>query len=248
MQIGPRLRVGGTLGHIGQQAKLGLGKIEQTAAPALGMIPGIGPLLAAGVAAHGRVLDTSHGSVGLGDIAGAGIKGGAMGALAGGLSHLPGIASHIPGVSSVEGWLGGGAGAGAAGAAGQAAGGAAGGSLNDISNAAVGSIGQAPSAGGGFLSSAARWLTGNGGKNALGLAEGVNAAMMGRKANQLQNRALGTAQQAYAERAPLRQAGMQGMLHPQTPSLTPLADPGNPYAKQIPPMLPQTPGVSPMGR
>ena len=208
---------------MGQQAKIGLGKLEEHAAPALGLVPGIGPLLAAGIAAHGRTLDTTHGSVGLGDIAKAGIGGGAgglaVGGIAGALGHVPGLsglASHIPGMGSAAGSVGG-----AASAAAPAAAGAAG-----------AAAGAAPAASGGFLGSLGSFL-GSHGMTALELAQGANAAVQGQKANSLANKALHSSEQAYQDRAPLRQAGISGMLHPQVPGLSALNRSGpNPYAQQ----------------
>jgi hypothetical protein len=53
MQIGPRLRIGGTLGHIGQELKQGAGTVARFAAP----IVSLGnPLLGAGIAAAGGAL------------------------------------------------------------------------------------------------------------------------------------------------------------------------------------------------
>lgn len=73
----------------------------------------------------------------------------------------------------------------------------------------------------GLVHKAGSWLGGNGGKNALGLAQGVNATLQQHKASELAKKALGSAEGAYNERAPLRQMGVQGLLNSQV---------GNPYA------------------
>lgn len=77
IQIGPRIRVGGTIGHIGQQIKLGVGKLAHNPLvdAGLSLIPGVGPLAAAAIAATGRALDTSGGGVGVGDILKSGVEG-----------------------------------------------------------------------------------------------------------------------------------------------------------------------------
>lgn len=115
MQIGPRIRVGGTLGKIGQAAKVGLGKLDKAAAPFVAMIPGVGQIAAPIMNMAGTVLDTSHGGVSLGDLGRAGIQSAGMygaGKLLGGtISHIPGVStlgakiSEIPGVSALGGAL-----------------------------------------------------------------------------------------------------------------------------------------------
>lgn len=86
---------------------------------------------------------------------------------------------------------------------------------------------------GGLVGKAGDFLKGNNGKNALGVLQGLNAAMQQKKANDLANSALRGAEGMYAERAPLRAAGMRGLLNPQAPDLAPLRSTiytGNPYA------------------
>ena len=89
---------------------------------------------------------------------------------------------------------------------------------------------------GNALGSVGSLLTGNGGINALGAAEGVNAAMQQRQANNYAKSALGGVQQSYNERAPLRTAGIQGLLNPQTPSIQGLSSIAgrNPFASGAP--------------
>jgi hypothetical protein len=66
---------------------------------------------------------------------------------------------------------------------------------------------------GGLLKSAGGFLTGNGGKNALGLAQGVQSILDQKKAGQYANDALGAAQNTYNQGAGLREAGLQGLIH-----------------------------------
>lgn len=71
MQIGPRIRVGGTLGKIGQEAKIGAGKVlsNKYVDAGLALIPGVGPGISAAANAAGHVLDTSNGGIHtLGDV------------------------------------------------------------------------------------------------------------------------------------------------------------------------------------
>ena len=73
-QIGPRIRVGGTLGKIGQNAKIGLGKLEKSVAPLAMFVPGVGPALAAGLEASGNIMDTSNGGLHLNNLPGVALK------------------------------------------------------------------------------------------------------------------------------------------------------------------------------
>jgi hypothetical protein len=74
----------------------------------------------------------------------------------------------------------------------------------------------------GLLKSAGGFLTGNGGKNALLVAQGINAALQQKKSNELANQALHTAEDRYNAQAPLRAMGLSGLTRP---------DVGNPYAR-----------------
>lgn len=124
--------------------------------------------------------------------------GGAIGAAGSALSH-------IPGAQSVESILGGGAGAAG---------------VSAIPDEAFGS---AANGGGvsGLIGKAGDFLTGNGGKNALGVAQGVSSVLDQQKANNYAKDALGTVEGSYAQRAPLRAQGIQQLLASQQ---------GNPYA------------------
>lgn len=80
-----------------------------------------------------------------------------------------------------------------------------------------------------------KFLTGNNGLNALGTAQGVNAALLNQKAIQYAKDAEGTAMSAWNKNAPLRDAGRAGMLAPKpsvdTSFLPGIRRAGNPFAK-----------------
>jgi predicted phage tail protein len=114
-QIGPKIRIGGTVGKIGQSVKEGVGKVAKVAAlPVSFFNPAIGAALAAG----GKALDTTDGGSSLGDLALAGAKTYGMGKVAGPLvraipgmgsigDKLGGLAKALPGVGSIMGSGGG---------------------------------------------------------------------------------------------------------------------------------------------
>lgn len=64
-------------------------------------------------------------------------------------------------------------------------------------------------------------------------AQTLNAANLGKKSNQYAQNASNLANQSYAERAGLRSAGIEGLLHPTAPDTTALAGirSSNPYAR-----------------
>lgn len=66
MQIGPRIRVGGTLGKIGQQAKIGVGKLAQPIGQAVSLV---NPALGTAISTAGDVLDTTDGKFSVGKAA-----------------------------------------------------------------------------------------------------------------------------------------------------------------------------------
>lgn len=84
----------------------------------------------------------------------------------------------------------------------------------------------------------ASFVTGNGGLNALGIAQGVNAAVLGKQATDYGKQGLTAVQDSYNQRAPLRVAGLQGMLNPQTNDLSALTAHSGPYGKGLPPIRP----------
>lgn len=90
-QIGPRIRIGGTVGKVGQNVKIAAGKAltNPIVDGALTLIPGVGPAFAAAAGAAGQALDTSngglHGASGVGKLATGAAKGYAAGKIAGGI-------------------------------------------------------------------------------------------------------------------------------------------------------------------
>lgn len=144
---------------------------------------------------------------------------------------LPGVGGLLGAIPGIGGALASGAGAvqGAVGGLGSGIahavegipgiGGAVGGAVHGIEGAVEGHGGL-----GGLLKQGAGWLTGNGGKNALGLAQGVSSVLDQKKSNEYANKAVGTMEGAYNEKAPLRAQGLQGMLAPHHEDLSGLAN------------------------
>lgn len=218
-QIGPKIRIGGTLGKLGQDLKIGLGKAEKAVAPIVSLIPGVGTLAAPILNTSGNILDTSGGGIknigqvgkiALGDallaLPGAtGLSGklaSAGGDVVSGLEQglgVPGaggapisVTSILKQVPAVAGIGGGGSGAG-------------------LPFVGTGSA-AAPT---NPLIAIGRWLGGNGGRNALGLAEGVNTALKENQANQYAKDALNQTKAAYDSLAPLRSAALSSLLSAQ---------------------------------
>lgn len=164
-----------------------------------------------------------------------------------------GLAGGITGLGAA---LGGGA-AGAAG--GTAAGGA--GAASGLEGAIAGLPGGAEllsalKAGAAGLGDVLDFLKGHSG-DLLGAANVAEAALREQKADKYANQAFNTASDAYNAKAPLRMAGISGMLKPTTPdtsALRSLAGPlsGNPFARSLPmaqapmaggaPSVPSAPG------
>lgn len=160
----------------------------------------------------------------------------------GGLGGVSGLLSHIPGVSSLEGALGSIPGVGAIEGALKGAGGALSHipGLQSIEQALGGQNGQS-----GLLGDLGSFLTGNGGKNALGVAQGVNAALLQKQASDYAKQAMGDVQSSYNERQPLRSAGIAGMLNPSVganAAVAGLPQTGNPYARRPIPAVQAAPG------
>lgn len=105
-QIGPRIRVGGSVGKIGQNVKIAAGKALSNpyVDGALALIPGVGPGISAAAGAAGRVLDTSdgglHGVSGIGSLASGAAKGYAAGW---GAEKLAGMLGGLGGGSNAVG-------------------------------------------------------------------------------------------------------------------------------------------------
>lgn len=93
MQFGPRIRVGGALGHAGQAAKIGIGKLAQ---PVGKVVSFVNPMLGAAISTAGDVLDTSDGKFNVG-------KAGKNAVMQYGIGKLAG---KIPGGDKIMGKVG----------------------------------------------------------------------------------------------------------------------------------------------
>lgn len=106
------------------------------------------------------------------------------------------------------------------------AGGAASGAAGAAAGAVPAAIPAASSGGlmgtlGGLAGKAKDFLTADGGRNIMGIVGAVDAASQRRRADDLTNRAIGLDTNRWQAGAPLREAGMAGLLAPT---------PGNPFA------------------
>lgn len=183
--------------------------------------------------AAGSVLSNPLVDAGLAFIPGVGpLAAGAAGALGGALKPGGNLGSAISGgLEGAASGLAGGAARGALGVGGAAA--PAGVSALSAGSAIPDSaLGLSSGGGGGLLGGieglagqAGNFLTGNGGKNALGIAQGVNSALQQKKSTDYAKDALGSVEAAYNAKAPLRTQGL-GMLAG--------AQAGNPYATGTP--------------
>ncbi len=197
-------RIGGDVGGLWERNKQDIGKYGGLAA---NLIPGVGPLAAAGIGAalnYGANHDLGKAAM--------------AGASQYGVGKLAGMAGKLPGVSAIGDKIGKIPGA------------------SQIGNAAK-SVGswwdehikqpvQAGAASSGFklpgVSDIAGFVTGNNGMNALGIAQGVNAADLQRTSTNYAKSAYDTANKNYQANAPLRDTGRAGMLNPAKPDLTTL--------------------------
>ena len=217
-----------------------VGGAVKAAAPVLNVIPGVGPIAAAGLGALGSVASGGNMKDHLKTAAvagGSGLLGGALGA-----------ASKIPGVSTAVNAIKGLPGAGAitsgvskvqsiADLIGKSGLGQAARTLNGGQAITLGNLigdGQknlekltdGNEGGlniGGLLGGVGDFVTGNNGLNALGIAQGINAANLQKQSTQYAKDAMGQVQGSYNERAPLRAQGIQGLLNPQTQDISELS-------------------------
>lgn len=211
-QIGPRIRVGGTLGKIGQDIKETTGKVlsNPIVDGALTFIPGIGPVIAGAAGAAGKILDTTggglHGVGGVLDVAKGAASGFAAGKVATGLKSTLDAASGGSVLDKLKSIL------------------ASGGSLKDAAAQLLGGGGDPTGAGGGGTSFGDKLLLG-----------GATAAATADKLRQqgMQDRGISYATGAYDEKAPLRSKAIGMLQNPNKPDLTSLfADAGNVYDQQ----------------
>lgn len=132
---------------------------------------------------------------------------GALGPLAGAMNAIPGAGAVMGGISKVKGALG---------------------AIPGVSKLAggfskVGGVKGLLGSAGGFLKDHGDQLLGAG-----AIGEGY---LNQRKATDYRNRALGIAEGSYNERAPLRSAGVSGMLNEARPDLSSAYANQNPYSR-----------------
>lgn len=187
----------------------GIGHLAEKAAPIVGLIPGVGTLA-------GGVIG-GLGGLAAGDGLGGALKYGLEGAASGfGGGLLKGAGGGAQSIASL-------AGGGAGGAIPDAA-------LSVAGPAIIGGPAEAAAGGGlsgalsGLAGKAGGFLTGNGGKNALGVAQGIDSILQQRTSNQYAKDALNSVEGSYNQRAPLRAQGIQQLLSSQA---------GNPYAGKV---------------
>lgn len=203
LQIGPRIRVGGTVGKIGQNIKIGTGKVLSNPI-AQGIIGAtLGPGAAAAAGGLGRALDTTNGGSGIGDIALSGLKGYGAGKVG---QVVKGVGSGIK--------------------AGFDAGGVTGALKAGVGKLPLsGLVGGAGGDGGFDL--------GNLGTLASGAIGAYQVGKERDAADALTNRGLDTAHQAYDAKAPLRQMALSQLLNPTHTNLAGrfATNAHNPFAK-----------------
>lgn len=132
---------------------------------------------------------------------------GALGPVAGALEAIPGAGAVMGGLSKVGGALSSIPGAGAI----------------ESGVSKLGGVSGMANTAGGFLK--------NHGDQLLGAGSAYQGYKDSQKSNDLMNQALGIANQSYADRAPLRTAGVQGMVNNKAPDLSSVFASGNPYSK-----------------
>lgn len=124
------------------------------------------------------------------------------------------------------------------------------GALGGLGSAVTGAIPALGNLGGlgGAVKQGADWLLKDNGRNALGAIAAVDAASQRRRADNLTNRAVGLDTGRWRDAAPLRDAGMSGLLNPvpvDTSRLAALGSQGNPFAgPSAPPPAPVPTGAA----
>jgi hypothetical protein len=234
-QIGPKIRVGGTLGKIGQNVKIATGKVLSNPIVDAGLtfVPGVGPGLAAAAAAGGRALDTTngglHGTQGVMDLGTSALKGYGAGKLGQGVdNYMSSLLSSAKGADGATNWMdvaknlfsGGGAdGQGNLGALGDLAG-----KLGGGASSVLGGVSSALGGGGG----------GGGGSDLIDklLLAGTVASGVADKqrAQGFQDKAASYATGNYDANAPLRDQARSLLQDRSTPDLSNIfANSENPY-------------------
>lgn len=251
IQIGPRIRVGGDLGRLGESIKQNVGQAAKIAAVPVSFV---NPALGAALAVGGRALHTNEGAAGIGDLVGAGVKNYATGQIGGKL--LAGVKRALPTAAGAAGGLLGGGSSGG--------GGGAEGDPGVFIPGGAGDVGQlpdgTPSGGGGGIwdtiagigrrvlptgkDGGIDWLQlGAGGLAAL---QGYNSAQAAGRAGDLENEALAHTRELWESGKPLREQGMAGILNPRKVALDDVySDPTNPFAQRPAPSVPGAPPGGP---
>ena len=225
--LGKEQRVRGGLARIYDNEKSWLTPVAAALLGATGIGGAFAPALLG--AAQGGLDRPGEGGIGF-DVGGA-LKGGLSGAAAGSVGKFAGGILNPAPAASLAG-AGGGSAANAVASA----------PLDQIANAGV-TLGPAPASSflskiGGAVSNGFDWLKGDGGLNALKLGQGIATTLQGKKANDQVDRAVALDTKRWGQGAPLRTAGMEGLLHPvpavDTSALARLAGQGNPFAAPVP--------------
>lgn len=211
--------------------------INPAAELALGLIPGVGPALAAGYgAAVGGFDHEGQGGVKLDPMQAAlgGVKGYGLGSVGAGVgSALSGATAPTLGTAGTVGST--------------VADASVPGSLGGVVKSAVSglmptSIGDAVSKVGGLIPKALGAVQNATGGQGLGMtaletAQGLNAANLSRQSTDAANKAVGIMQQNYDAKAPLRDAGIKGLLNPvplDTSGISAMRlNSNNPFARPI---------------
>lgn len=234
-QIGPRIRVGGSVGKAAQKAKEGVGKVlsNKYVGMAASLIPGVGPGIAAGLNGLGHVMDTTNGGIhDFGDIAHIAKDAGTVYLGGKALNGVKGmIGGKVPMGERLKGLIRGGGvdGKGNMGVAG------------DLAGRATGHGGLAPGDDGNFLDSlvdSGKGMMGGGLMDKALLAGAVASAAADRqKQSQMMDEAKGYATRSYDSRAPLREGAIKAFTDPSSAANKPadlssiFSNPGSVYNK-----------------
>lgn len=221
IQIGPRIRVGGSLGRAGQNLKIGVGKVANVGGKVVSLF---NPALGTMISAAGDVLDTSDGKFDFGRAAknavlqyGVGKVANVAGSKLGGLFNRAGnVGGDLSGAGDALNHVS------------QSV--RAGGSLGNV-------VGDAASNAGRFRSIASKAGSFLGGKDGFGMDDVLKYGSAAGKAYgayddmSRRNRYEDMAKAEFARRAPLRDRAMQLMLDDSRPDTSDLRDPMDPAGR-----------------